>query len=159
MKIPWLVTKVSLRRRRRRRRTYGTIRLSRCAAGKKPVKYGNYAWQKHLWCNKITPLWRAFHFLASGRYSGEFLHTSQKWNRKILFACFPYTGETPSLHTLPCNVLLSNACYSMHRVVEGKNGALENSKATDFQGNDALLRKHTTTNNIIVLPNKQKLEN
>ena len=35
VKIPWLVTKVSLRRRRRRRRTYGTIRLSRCAAGKK----------------------------------------------------------------------------------------------------------------------------
>ena len=35
MKIPCLVTKVSLRRRRRRRRTYGTIRLSRCAAGKK----------------------------------------------------------------------------------------------------------------------------
>ena len=28
----------------------------------------------------------------------------------------------------------------MHRVVEGENGALENSKATDFQGNDALLR-------------------
>ena len=28
----------------------------------------------------------------------------------------------------------------MHRVAEGKNGALENSKATDFQGNDALLR-------------------
>ena len=36
MKIPWLVTKVSLRRRRRRR-TYGTIRLSRCAAGKKGI--------------------------------------------------------------------------------------------------------------------------
>ena len=34
VKIPWLLTKVSLRRRRRRRRTYGTIRLSRCAAGK-----------------------------------------------------------------------------------------------------------------------------
>ena len=34
VKIPWLVTKVSLWRRRRRRRTYGTIRLSRCAAGK-----------------------------------------------------------------------------------------------------------------------------
>ena len=32
VKIPWLVTKVSLWRRRR---TYGTIRLSRCAAGKK----------------------------------------------------------------------------------------------------------------------------
>ena len=30
VKIPWLVTKVSLWRRR----TYGTIRLSRCAAGK-----------------------------------------------------------------------------------------------------------------------------
>ena len=35
VKIPWLLTKVSLWRRRRRR-TYGTIRLSRCAAGKKP---------------------------------------------------------------------------------------------------------------------------
>ena len=30
--MPWLVTEVILRRRRRR--TYGTIRLSRCAAGK-----------------------------------------------------------------------------------------------------------------------------
>ena len=28
----------------------------------------------------------------------------------------------------------------MHRVAEGENGALENSKATDFQGNDALLK-------------------
>ena len=35
VKIPWLLTKVSLRRRRRR--TYGTIRLSRCAAGKNDV--------------------------------------------------------------------------------------------------------------------------
>ena len=34
VKMPWLLTKVSLWRRRRRRRTYGTIRLSRCAAGK-----------------------------------------------------------------------------------------------------------------------------
>ena len=34
MKIPWLVTKVILRRR-----TYGTIRLSRCAAGKKEKKH------------------------------------------------------------------------------------------------------------------------
>ena len=42
MKIPWLVTKVSLRRRRRgRRRTYGTIRLSRCAAGKKSASTEN----------------------------------------------------------------------------------------------------------------------
>ena len=39
VKIPWLLTKVSLwRRRRRRRRTYGTIRLSHCAAGKKLLK-------------------------------------------------------------------------------------------------------------------------
>ena len=37
VKIPWLLTKVSLWRRRRRR-TYGTIRLSRCAAGKNPEK-------------------------------------------------------------------------------------------------------------------------
>ena len=44
MKIPWLVTKVSLRRRRRRRRTYGTIRLSRCAAGKKCAIHWWYTW-------------------------------------------------------------------------------------------------------------------
>ena len=43
MKIPWLVTKVSLWRRRRRRRTYGTIRLSRCAAGKNLHNFGNSA--------------------------------------------------------------------------------------------------------------------
>ena len=35
MKMPWLVTKVILWRRRRR--TYGTIRLSRCAAGRPPT--------------------------------------------------------------------------------------------------------------------------
>ena len=43
VKIPWLVTKVSLWRRRRRRRTYGTIRLSRCAAGKNLHNFGNSA--------------------------------------------------------------------------------------------------------------------
>ena len=48
-----LVTKVSLRRRRRRRRTYGTIRLSRCAAGNNtehnvPISEALRRWiQKH----------------------------------------------------------------------------------------------------------------
>ena len=43
MKIPWLVTKVSLRRRR----TYGTIRLSRCAAGKKTISSATSLGQIH----------------------------------------------------------------------------------------------------------------
>ena len=55
VKIPWLLTKVSLwrRRRRRRRRTYGLIRLSRCAAGNNP---------------KIWQMWRYHGYLRKSAY-------------------------------------------------------------------------------------------
>ena len=48
MKIPWLVTKLILRRRRRRR-TYGTKRLCRCAADKKDGNNNLFDWL----CRKI----------------------------------------------------------------------------------------------------------
>ena len=57
-KIPWLVTKVSLWRRR----TYGTIRLSRCAAGKKFGKWMEKNKRKfcacvHTWKWAFTGRW------------------------------------------------------------------------------------------------------
>ena len=63
MKIPWLVTKVSLQRKRRR--TYGTIRLSCCAAGKKAL--WDHVDGTGIFCAFVQPAARPQSNVLSGR--------------------------------------------------------------------------------------------